>query len=192
MRFGEPHPFPERGSPTRLRASGDRVEYSVYLLYLLVLPESVCTLTWNTLGVELSLCWPAHPPFLKETTCIVAFEFCLLAAGDPLFMPQYSKLPDEFLYHPVISSIFWPTCAAFVEYIQELLTSTVLDKCFVSVLTLGRKQSSYVACHLTDPRGQIAVYPMPVNRNMPLACRDTSNFDDKDLNTPVNVYGCET
>ena len=36
MRFGEPLPFPAKGSPIRLRGSGDRAEYSVYLLYLLV------------------------------------------------------------------------------------------------------------------------------------------------------------
>ena len=94
----------------------------------------------------------------------------------------------SFWDQPIVSSFFGSTCAAFVEYIQELLTSTVLDKSFVSVLSLGRKQSSYVACHLTIPRGQIAVYPMPVNQNAPLACRDISNFDSKYLNTFVRVW----
>ena len=87
---------------------------------------------------------------------------------------------------------FWHTCAAFVECIQEFLTSTVQRKSFVSGLSLGWKRSSYVACHLTSPTGQIAVYPLSVNQNVLLACRDTSSFDDKCLNTSVVLFGCET
>ena len=42
MRFGEPHSFPERESPTKLRASGqqsskgDRVEYIYIYIYIQV------------------------------------------------------------------------------------------------------------------------------------------------------------
>jgi hypothetical protein len=70
---------------------------------------------------------------------LAALDFpLLLHLAIHLFMPQNEKLTDEFLRSVChfLHFLFAPTCVASVERIQELLTSTALDKSFVSVLSL--------------------------------------------------------